>query len=84
MKGYEILMMAILVIWIVSMPYLRKFKLYQFGMLLAVAFGLGIMITGSVQSKGWEPRSVLLFVMLTGGLIYQSYKFYRTNLSDRT
>lgn len=65
--------------FIISMPYLKRFKLFQFASLLFFSFAIGILLANSIQEKGWEFRATALFMLLLGGIIYQAGKFYNEN-----
>lgn len=75
-----IVFFILLVGWIISVPYLKKFKLYQFSTLILLSFITGILLANSIWEKGWDNGNMTLFVLLIGGIIYQAYKFYHKNL----
>lgn len=83
MELYEIIILSVFILaWSVSQPYLKRFKIYRFSSLLILTFITGILMSWSLQTKGWEYRSMALYFLLIGGIFYQAYKFYRENLSD--
>jgi hypothetical protein len=69
--------------WIISVPYLKKFRIYQFSMLLFFSFAIGILLTVSIQKHGWVPENLVLPVLLIGGIVYQAIRFYRDSIAGK-
>ena len=85
MANYQLMIFCIIIaIWIISVPYLKRFRIYQFIMLLFFSFVIGILLTDSVQKNGLAPKNMVLFILLTGGIVYQAIRFYRDNLADNS
>ena len=83
METIKLIIISVLLVgFIISVPYLKKFKLFQFTTLLVLSFTTGILMANSIQEKGWEYRNMTLFVLLIVGIIYQAFKFYNENLRN--
>jgi len=82
MKSYEIIVMVLCIIWIISMPYLKKFKIYNFCVLMMMPFIISYLVFISIQADNFTTGSVWLFVLFLAGLIYQAIQFYRTYLNE--
>ncbi|MEI7501339.1 MAG: hypothetical protein WCK84_12940 [Bacteroidota bacterium] len=84
MKIYEFVFISvILLVWCISLPYLKKFKIFQFSFLLVFSFTTGILMANALQTKGWEFRNMTLFVLLIVGIIYQAFQFYKENILEK-
>jgi uncharacterized integral membrane protein len=80
MELYEFILISVfLLAWSLSLPYLRKFRIFQFSSLLVFSFATGILITETVQTNGWHAKALPLFTLLLGGFIYQAFRFYKEN-----
>lgn len=85
MEIYKLIILClVIVIWIISVPYLKKFRIYQFSMLLFFSFVVGILLTDSICKHGWEAKNMVLHFLLIGGIIYQAIRFYKDNLADKS
>ena len=84
MKPYEIGLLVVLVVWTISNPYLRKYKIYQFCVLMIMPFIISFLFFDSIQKEGFSIKSLSgLFFLFIGGLIYQAKKFYDLHLSEK-
>jgi len=84
MEIYKLIILClVIVIWIISMPYLKKFRIYQFSMLLFFSFVIGILLTVSIQKHGWVPKNLVLHFLLIGGIVYQAIRFYRDSFAGK-
>jgi hypothetical protein len=82
MKSYEIIVMVLWIIWIISMPYLKKIKIYNFCVLMMMPFIISYLVLMSIQAGNFTTGSVWLFVLFLADLIYQAIQFYRTYLNE--
>jgi len=80
MKPLEIAFIIIVLIWILSMPFLNRFKIYQFCSLIALPFIISYVIFSTLLINEITFRSLGFSIMLVLGLIYQAWKFYRRYL----
>jgi hypothetical protein len=78
-----IIFCLVIVIWIISEPYLKKFRIYQFSMLLFFSFAVGILLTDSICKYGWVAKNLVLYFLLIGGIIYQAIRFYRDTIASK-
>ena len=78
METIKFIIFSVLLLgWIISVPYLKKFKLYQFATLLFFSFTTGILMANSIQEKGLEYRNMTLFILLIVGIIYQAFNVFK-------
>lgn len=80
MQPTEIILSALVLLWILSMPYLKRFKVYQFCVLLAMPFMVSYLIHTSIVANEVTKRTAGLFILLLLGFLFQAWKFYRTYL----
>ena len=85
MEIYKLIIFCIVIsTWIISVPYLKKFKIYQFSMLLFFSFAIGILLTDSIHKHGWVPKNLVLNFLLIGGIVYQAIRFYKDSVIDKS
>jgi hypothetical protein len=83
MEIYKFIVFSVILLgWCFALPYLKKYKSYQFCALLFFSFATGILLTGSIQKNGWENKNIIFFLIMFGGIIYQAYKFYKENVVE--
>lgn len=81
MELFEIALIAIVFLAIIVIPLLRKFIIFQFISLVLVAFIFGFLFIETLIVIGLNIQNSILLILLTGGLIYQSMRFYRANIN---
>jgi hypothetical protein len=80
MKAYEIIIVCLVIIWVIANPYLRRFKIYEYCILLVMPFVISYLFFESIQNAQLSASRILLMFLLISGLIYQAIKFYRANI----
>lgn len=82
MQPAEIISLFLVLLWILSMPYLKRFKVYQFCGLLAMPFMVSYLIHTSIVANEVTKRTAGLFILLLSGFLFQAWKFYKTYLAS--
>lgn len=82
MKTYEIILLILFLIWVVAIPYLKKFKVYEFAVLIIMPFTISYVLYNSYQTHQFSKYFVFLSLFFIGGLIYQAVKFYKKFLDN--
>ncbi|MGE5457735.1 MAG: hypothetical protein ACM3RX_05215 [Methanococcaceae archaeon] len=84
MTIFEIIGIVICAAWIISMPYLNSFKLYQYCMLMIMPFMISYLLYTSIIRNGFNVKSLSwMLLFFIGGLIYQAKRFYDSYLSEK-
>ena len=84
MKLPVILIIVFCLGWIISMPYLKKFKIYQFCALIVMPFIISYLFYATQKGNDFSIRKdSFLFILLLGGWIYQAKKFYDKYLTEK-
>ena len=81
MEPFEIALIALVFIVIIAIPLLKKFIVYQFISLVTVAFIIGSLFNEIFKTSGMDIQSSVLLILLVGGLVYNSIKFYKKNVA---
>ena len=81
MEPFEIALIALVFIVIIAIPLLKKFIVYQFISLVIVAFIIGSLFNEIFKTSGMDIQSSVLLILLVGGLVYNSIKFYKKNVA---
>ena len=81
MEPFEIALIALVFIVIIAIPLLKKFIVYQFISLVTVAFIIGSLFNEIFKTSGIDIQSSVLLILLVGGLVYNSIKFYKKNVA---
>jgi hypothetical protein len=77
MKPYEIVIVAIFLIWMVAYAYIYEFKIYKFCSLMVMPFIISNLAYASLQMHGYITNTTAcLLLFFTGGLIYHARNFY--------
>lgn len=85
MEIYKLIIFCLVILaWTISVPYLKRFRIYQFSMLLFFSFAIGILLADTIQKNGWMLKNLALFILLIGGIIYQAIRFYRDSVAEKS
>ncbi len=80
MGPLEITLITILIIYIIAIPFLKKFLIYQYISLVISSFIIGYLFNEIVYLKGLDQTGAILLILLIGGLVFNSVRFFRRNL----
>jgi len=80
MGPLEITLITFLIIYVISIPFLKKYLIYQYISLVISTFLMGYVFNNIVTIKGIDRTGAILLILLIGGLIYNSVTFFRRNL----
>jgi len=81
MEPYEIALIVLVLIIIIAIPFLKKFVVYQFISLVIGAFLIGYLFNEIFKTSGMSLQSSVLLILLVGGTVYNSIKFYKKNVA---
>ena len=81
MDTFEIIIVIFVFIVIIFIPFLKKSIVYQFISLVIVAFIIGSLFNELIKTSEIDIQSSVLLILLMGGLVYNSIKFYKKNVA---
>jgi len=81
MEPFEIILIALVFIAAILIPFLKKFIAFQFISLVSVAFIIGNLFNEIIKTSELDIQSSVLLILLVGGLVYNSIKFYKKNIA---
>jgi len=82
MKAYEIIFIILFLIWVFAVPYFKRFKTYQFIMLIIIPFITSYLLFNSYQLHHSIKNVLIMSLFFIGGLIYQAVNFYKKYLNN--
>lgn len=77
MSILEILLVGLVFIIIITIPFLKKFIVFQFVSLVVVVFIVGSLFNEIYRLSRMNIQSIILLLLLIGGLVFNSIKFYK-------
>ncbi|PLX02005.1 MAG: hypothetical protein C0595_12555 [Marinilabiliales bacterium] len=80
MGPLEITLITFLIIYVIAIPFLKKYLIYQYISLVISAFLIGYLFDNIVTVEGIDRNGLILIILLIGGLIFNSVRFFRRNL----
>lgn len=81
MAIFDFILISLLILAVtLVLPYLNRYRVFQFGSLLFLSITAGILVTILWIRTDLNVNVVVMSLLLIGGIIYRAVRFYREHL----